>query len=37
MEDIFDLDEKPEELLGIFISEQKDDLFFSSGWRFDGN
>lgn len=28
MEDIFDLDEKPEELLGIFISEQKDDLFF---------
>lgn len=28
LEDIFDLDEKPEELLGIFISEQKDDLFF---------
>lgn len=28
LEDIFELDEKPEELLGIFISEQKDDLFF---------
>ena len=26
--DIFDLDQKPEELLGIFISEQRDDLFF---------
>lgn len=26
--DIFDLDQKPEELFGIFISEQRDDLFF---------
>ncbi len=26
--DIYDLDQKPEELLGIFISEQRDDLFF---------
>lgn len=26
--DIFDLDQKPEELLGLFISEQRDDLFF---------
>ena len=28
LEDLFDLEQKPEELLGIFISEQKDDLFF---------
>ena len=28
LEDIFDLEQKPEELLCIFISEQKDDLFF---------
>lgn len=28
LEDIFDLDQKPEELLCIFISEQRDDLFF---------
>lgn len=28
LEDIFDLNQKPEELLGIFISEQRDDLFF---------
>ena len=28
MEDIFDLIQKPEELLGIFISKQRDDLFF---------
>lgn len=28
LEDIFDLKQKPEELLCIFISEQKDDLFF---------
>lgn len=28
LEDIFDLDQKPEELLGIFISEKKDELFF---------
>ena len=27
LEDIFDLDQKPEELLGIFISEKKDELF----------
>lgn len=27
-EDIFDLEQKPEELLCIFISEQRDDLFF---------
>lgn len=26
--DIFDQDQKPEELLGIFISKQKDELFF---------
>lgn len=26
--DIFELDQKPEELLGIFISEQRDELFF---------
>lgn len=28
LEDLFDLDQKPEELLCIFISEQRDDLFF---------
>ena len=28
LEDIFDLDQKPEELLSIFISEQRDELFF---------
>lgn len=28
LEDIFDLDQKPEELIGIFISGQKDELFF---------
>lgn len=28
LEDIFDLEQKPEELLSIFISEQRDDLFF---------
>ncbi len=28
LEDIFDLNQKPEELLCIFISEQRDDLFF---------
>ena len=28
LEDIFDLNQKPEELLGIFISKQRDDLFF---------
>ena len=28
LEDIFDLNQKPEELLSIFISEQRDDLFF---------
>ena len=28
LEDIFELHQKPEELLGIFISEQRDDLFF---------
>lgn len=28
LEDIFELNQKPEELLGIFISEQRDDLFF---------
>lgn len=28
LEDIFDLEQKPEELLCIFISEQRDDLFF---------
>lgn len=28
LEDIFDLQQKPEELLCIFISEQRDDLFF---------
>lgn len=26
--DIFELDQKPEELLSIFISEQRDELFF---------
>lgn len=28
LEDIFDLEQKPEELLCIFISKQRDDLFF---------
>lgn len=28
LEDLFDLDQKPKELLCIFISEQRDDLFF---------
>ncbi|WP_133966208.1 hypothetical protein [Eubacterium limosum] len=28
LEDIFDLDQKPEELICIFISGQRDDLFF---------
>lgn len=28
LEDIFDLDQKPETLLGIFISDQRDELFF---------
>lgn len=28
LKDIFDLDQKPEELLHIYISEQKDELFF---------
>ena len=28
LEDIFELNQKPEELLSIFISEQRDDLFF---------
>ncbi len=28
LEDIFDLDHKPETLLSIFISDQKDELFF---------
>lgn len=28
LEDIFDIDQKPETLLGIFISEQRDELFF---------
>lgn len=28
LEDLFDLDQKPEELLCIFISKQRDDLFF---------
>lgn len=28
LEEIFDLQQRPEELLGIFISEQKDELFF---------
>lgn len=28
LEDIFDLKQKPEELLSIFISEQRDELFF---------
>lgn len=28
LEDIFDLDQKPEELLSIFISDQRDELFF---------
>lgn len=28
LEDIFDLEQKPEELLCIFISEMRDDLFF---------
>ena len=28
LEDIFDLNQKPEELLSIFISEQRDELFF---------
>lgn len=28
LEDIFDLNQKPKELLSIFISEQRDDLFF---------
>lgn len=28
LEDIFDLDQKPEELLCIYISEQRDELFF---------
>ena len=28
LEDLFDLNQKPEELLCIFISEQRDDLFF---------
>lgn len=28
LEDIFDLGQRPEELLSIFISEQRDDLFF---------
>lgn len=27
-EDIFDLNQKPEELLSVFISDQRDDLFF---------
>lgn len=33
LEDIFDQDQKPEELLSIFISNQKDELFF----LLDGN
>lgn len=28
LDDLFDLDQKPKELLCIFISEQRDDLFF---------
>lgn len=28
LNDLFDMDQKPKELLGLFISEQKDDLFF---------
>lgn len=28
LDDLFDLDQKPEELLGIFLSEPKDELFF---------
>lgn len=28
LEDIFELNHKPEELLSIFISEQRDELFF---------
>ena len=28
MEDVFDLEQKPEALLSIFISDQKDELFF---------
>ena len=28
LEDIFDLDQKPKELLSIFISNQRDELFF---------
>ena len=28
LEDIFDIDQKPETLLGIFISDQRDELFF---------
>ena len=28
LEDIFDVDKRPKELLGIYISEQRDDLFF---------
>lgn len=28
LEDIFDLDQRPEELLSIFISDQRDELFF---------
>lgn len=35
LEDIFDLDQKPEELLSIFISDQRDELFFllNVTWR----
>lgn len=28
LEDIFDLNKKPEELISIFISDKKDELFF---------
>lgn len=35
LEDIFELNHKPEELLSIFISEQRDELFFfwMETWR----
>ena len=28
LEDVFDIEQKPESLLSIFISDQKDELFF---------
>ena len=28
LEDVFDLEQKPEELISIFISDQRDELFF---------